>query len=372
MFLRLYLFIIIEILTLTGIKAQPSLPALQPVTIGLLITDSRYKAAEQGCELAIQRANTTGGLNGNPFKLIVRSMEGPWGTGSKQAVDLIFNEKAWALIGSHDGRNAHLVEQAATKTTIVFLSAWPGDPTLSQAFVPWFFNCVPNDHLQAKVLVNEIFEKRKLKKTAVISDNDYDSRSALSNFLTQAGIMKNTSMVQFSYEDYSINVPGLIDKIKSYNPGCIILFCKPETALDLFRQIRNHHLNFTVYGPLYLMNEDLLSGQQLKNYDNDILVPAGTWNNKEFSAFGQAYLERFGRLPGMVAAYAFDGMNILIEGIRKSGSSEHEKIQEALYGLTFNGVTGTIHFDSKGNRSGDPSIVKLSNGVPIKKDTGHH
>ena len=46
-------------------------------------------------------------------------------------------------MGSHDGRNAHLVEQVATKSQVVFLSAWASDPTLSQAFVPWFFSCVP-------------------------------------------------------------------------------------------------------------------------------------------------------------------------------------------------------------------------------------
>ena len=33
-------------------------------------------------------------------------------------------------------------------------------------------------------------------------------------------------------------------------------------------------------------------------------------------------------MPGTVAAYAFDGMNILIEAIRKAGT-EREKIQKA-------------------------------------------
>ena len=115
------------------------------IKIGLLIPGSKSIAAVQGAELAVREANEHGGLNGQYFQLVVRSMEGPWGTGSKQVVDLIFNEKVWALLGSHDGRNAHLAEQAATKSATVFVSAWSGDPTLSQAFVPWFFNFVPNN-----------------------------------------------------------------------------------------------------------------------------------------------------------------------------------------------------------------------------------
>ncbi len=83
-------------------------------------------------------------------------MEGPWGTGSKQAVELIFDEEVWAILGSHDGRNAHLVEQVSAKSRVVFMSAWSGDPTLSQAFVPWFFNCVFNDLQVSDVLIDEI------------------------------------------------------------------------------------------------------------------------------------------------------------------------------------------------------------------------
>lgn len=106
------------------------------IKIGLLIPDSKSTAAVQGAELAVRVANEKDGLNGRHFELIVRSMEGPWGTGSKEAVSLIFEEKVWALLGSHDGRNAHLVEQAATRSIVVFVSAWTGDPTLSQAFIP--------------------------------------------------------------------------------------------------------------------------------------------------------------------------------------------------------------------------------------------
>jgi branched-chain amino acid transport system substrate-binding protein len=125
------------------------------IKIGLLIPDNGSIAAVQGAELAIREANENGGLNGRHFQLIIRSMEGPWGTGSKEAVNLIFEEKVWALLGSHDGRNAHTVEQAATRSIVVFVSAWTSDPTLSQAFVPWFFNCVPNDNQQAASLTKE-------------------------------------------------------------------------------------------------------------------------------------------------------------------------------------------------------------------------
>ena len=110
-------------------------------------------------------------------------MEGPWGTGSKQAVDLIFEDEVWALLGSHDGRNAHLVEQASAKSIVTFVSVWSSDPTLSQAFIPWFFNCVPSDDQQAVALIDEIYSKRKFSRVATITDNSYDSNQSLKSFL---------------------------------------------------------------------------------------------------------------------------------------------------------------------------------------------
>jgi|FLOH01.1.fsa_nt_gi ABC-type branched-subunit amino acid transport system substrate-binding protein len=118
------------------------------IKIGLLISNSKSTEAIQAAEMAIDNANKKVINNGFYFQLVVKSMEGSWGTGSKQAVDLIYKDNVWAILGSHDSKNAHLVEQVIAKMHTVFLSAWASDPTLSYANVPWFFSCVPNDNQQ--------------------------------------------------------------------------------------------------------------------------------------------------------------------------------------------------------------------------------
>ena len=150
------IYLLPAIFTPVAINAQNQEETGDTVKIGLLIPDSKSLASKYGAELAVRKANISGGLNGHPVRLIVRSMEGHWGTGSKQAVTMIFDENVVAILGSHDGRNAHLVEQVSAKSRVVFLSAWSGDPTLSQAFVPWFFNCVYND-LQLPMLLLKRF-----------------------------------------------------------------------------------------------------------------------------------------------------------------------------------------------------------------------
>jgi branched-chain amino acid transport system substrate-binding protein len=335
------------------------------IKIGLLVQDSSYLSAVQGAQLAILEANEEYGPDGIKFGLVVRSMEGPWGTGSKQAVNLIFDEKVWALLGLHDGRNAHLVEQAATKSQVVFLSAWSADPTLSQAFVPWFFNCVPNDNQQAESLVNEIYEKRKYRNIVVVHGSDYDSEKSFGSFKNFVKMSGKPDPLQFNFEDHIQKTGILADKISESDADCIVLFCQPAASLNLIRQIEKKNPVLQVFGPLAILNENALSGQELKLFDNILSVPAGGWPEAKNRKFRQKFEKIYGHPPGMTASYSYDGMSVLIEAVTKAGNPDRELIQESLKKTLYNGVTGLIKFDDKGNRQGKFEIRKSKNGVPI-------
>jgi len=352
------------IITNKAVSQNPVNPSLT-IKIGLLVQDSSYSSAVHGAEMAIKIANEKGGLRGQIFQLVFRSLEGPWGTGSKQAVNLIFEEKVWALTGLHDGRNAHLVEQAATKSQVVFLSAWSGDPTLSQAFVPWFFNCVPNYNQQAASMINEIYGIRKYRNIVVVHGNDYDSEKSFGSFMNLVKMSGKTDPLQFNIEDYVQKSGILADKIRESDADCIILFCQPSFSLELVRQIKKKNSELPVFGPLAILNENELSDQEMKYFDNILSVPAGEWPEAENLTFRQEFKKKYGYMPGMVASYSYDCMNVLIEAIRQAGNSDREMIQEALKNIQFNGITGPIQFDDKGNRLGKFEIMKTMNGVPV-------
>ena len=341
----------------------------QSVKIGLLIQDSSWTSAVHGAELAISKINDNGGLNGRMFQLVVRSMEGPWGTGSKQAVNLIFEEKVGALVGLHDGRNAHLVEQAATKSQVVFLSAWPGDPTLSQAFVPWFFNCVPNDNQQAAEIFKEIYEIRKYRNIVVIHGKEYDSEKSFASFINIVKKSGKPDPLQFNIGDYFQKTDILADKISDSDADCLILFCEPPVSLKLVRQIKRKNHLLPVYGPIALLNENLLSFQELQDLDNIISVPAGKWPEAENQKFRKEFENKYGYVPGIVASYSYDCMGVLIEAIRQSGNTDREMLQNSLKNIRFTGVTGPIQFDNKGNRMGKLEMMKTMNGLPISFKT---
>ncbi len=334
------------------------------IKIGLLIQDNKSVEARNAAEIALWELNANGGLNGRPVKLIVRSMEGPWGTGSKQAVDMIFNEKVWAIVGSHDGRNAHLVEQATTKARVVFLSAWASDPTLSQAFVPWFFNSVPNDRQQAEAFTEEIYNKRKITKVVLVADKGYDSKLASETFLKMSKKMQKQVPVQLYYDNSSGDFSVLIDQINKSKAECIVLLGQAAASAKILEQIQQRNLEQPVFGALSILGENPISNQDLKKYENVFFIAFGNYLERKTIDFQNEYNKEKKQIPGTVAAYAYDSINIIMEAIKKSGF-DRDKLQSTLINIQYHGITGHIHFDSKGNRIGKTGLVEIRKGIPV-------
>ena len=155
--LHFCLFLIV--VTLFGFFANNSLAqsAQGDIKIGLLVRDKNDISLINTAKLAMELANSQGGYKGRSIGLEFRSCDGPWGVGSKMAVDLIHEENVLLVVAAVDGRNAHLAEQVAAKSHVVLVDALASDPTLSRAYVPWYYRMVPDDKQQAEALMEEIY-----------------------------------------------------------------------------------------------------------------------------------------------------------------------------------------------------------------------
>lgn len=319
---------------------------MDSVKIGLLIPDKNSKSALNGAEMAIRKANAEGGFNGKPFELIVRSLEGPWGTGSNQAVDLIFKENVCAIVGSCDGKNGHLIEQATTKGRIVFLSAWATDPTLSQAFVPWYFSCVPNDMQQADELINEIYIKRKITRVAILADNKFDSGKTLENIVKKIKLSGNPEPVKIFFNEN--NPEKVIDQIEKAGVDGLILTGEQASFTSFINFIEGSDKKYLLFGTLSLLGEDYDSNEK-PGFAGMIRIVST--NEKTDLTFEDEYKKQYGSCPGMIAELSFDAMTTLIKAIKKTGTDRSD-IQKSLTKIRFEGITGPIKFDDKGNRIG--------------------
>jgi branched-chain amino acid transport system substrate-binding protein len=60
------------------------------------------------------------------------------------------------------------------------------------------------------------------------------------------------------------------------------------------------------------------------------------------------YRAKFGE-PGPYSLYAYDAANVLLQAVQQASTTDGRKVSEAIHGLTYDGVTGRIQFDEKGD-----------------------
>jgi ABC-type branched-subunit amino acid transport system substrate-binding protein len=130
-------------------------------------------------------------------------------------------------------------------------------------------------------------------------------------------------------------------------------------------QIQKRKKTIPVFGSLSVMQEREFEEPEWKSYENAVLVSSCQWFNSNGLNFSREFQKNWGYKPGPVAAYAYDGMNMIIKAVKNAGTSR-EKIQKFLKEVNYNGVTGTIRFDDRGNRIGGIELMRIKNGIPVK------
>lgn len=313
--------------------------AQSTIKIGLLIRDKNDLAIQQSAALAIHNANARGGHKGQKFELVIRSCDGPWGIGSKQAVALIHEDGALIVVGALDGRNAHLAEQVTAKSHIVMLSTLSSDPTLSRAYVPWYFRIVPDDRQQAEVLAEHIYLKNKAKKVAVIALDNYDGKMSAEAFLAIAKDNAYPNPELF----IDLSEKDLLEKIAKNLWDAVVLAGTPKQPAKIFSTIKSQK----TYAFLNIFN--FMSEYQPESMQDIRFVHQTFMENQAWRNFQNSYRQKYNATPSPAMAYVYDGIVLACEAVKKFGP-DTEAIKKGFKSLKTESITGKIEFGNLGNR----------------------
>ena len=119
-----------------------------------------------------------------------------------------------------------------------------------------------------------------------------------------------------------------------------------------------------IFGTLAVTDGQKTINPDWSNLEGSILVSSGHWFTEEGLAFQEEFQETFGYQPGAAAAYAYDGINVIIGVIKRAGVDRDRIIEAFAEANHKSGITGDIQFDVNGNRSGCSSLMTIRKGNP--------
>ena len=329
------------------------------VPLGFLVNDLNEFHAGFAAKLAVKEINDHGGINGKPLKLITRSVEGSWGAGSGEVVDLVFNEKVKAILGSIDGRNSHLAEQVIAKTQVLYLSAWSSDPSLSKAYVPWYFSLVPTDDQQATLLLDEVNGKKGFQKILVVHDRTYDAEQALKSLIKDAKGREPLNIRSFSYPPTASESGGFLAEVNRTGAEAIILIGMQLPLSKILKQLGEANKAIPIYTHLSVQGSQEFISNRIEYIHRFYVIGSERGLHSDPFGFESAFLKQYDQKPGPIAAFVYDGIMILVDALKQSENQE-VGLEQSMSQINYQGLRAKVQFDSKGRvkNAGEVRLLK--------------
>lgn len=301
----------------------------------------------QSAELAVDEINAKGGILGRKVVLEVAD-DGSGAAGAQKAFDsLIFQKKVDALISMETSaaRNAGLPIVTRGKVPFIYTSFYEGRSCNKYLYVnAW----VPDQQVAPIV---DYFMKNNNAKTFFLIGSDYAFGRGMLEFTRDYIQKKGGKVVGEEYlpMDGSDWTP-IISKLKAAKPDAVITSTAGGAPnVTLTKQLRAAGVNIP-YGNLAVdegtaksMGPDaegiFISGSYFTNIE--------TAKNKEFLA---AMQKKFGsdlKTPNDLSVPQYEGVYLYKLAVEKAGSTDPEKVVQALSEVSFDGPRGKIQMNKQ-------------------------
>ena len=337
--------------------------AADVIKIGLMCPLTGSWASEgqdmkQIVQLLADQVNDQGGLLGKQLEIVVGDDGGDPRTAALAAQRLATKDVE-GVIGTYGSSITEASQNIYDAAKIIQIANGSTAIRLTEKGLKYFFRTCPRDDEQGRVAVETILGQG-YENIAILHDNTTYAKGLADEALGLLEQEEGAEVVFFDAltpgeQDYNT----ILTKMKATKPD-VVFFTGyyPEAGL-LLRQKMEMGWDVPFIGGDATNNPDLvkIAGKKAAEgfYFLSPPVPQDL-PSKEAREFLDAYEKRYDETPGSIwAVLSGDGFRVLVEAIKKTGSTDSDKLAAYLHNELegFPGLTGTISFNEKGDRVGD-------------------
>jgi branched-chain amino acid transport system substrate-binding protein len=238
------------------------------------------------------------------------------------------------------------------------------DPALTHLGNPWLFRCRPNDSYSGSVIAEYGVKTLGKKKWAVVHSSDAFGTAggkALTESLVKLGA---PPILDQPYANQSQDFTPVVLAIKQSGADILGSYFTFENDLGIFaRQLRQLGVNIPWVGSPSITNVTALKLAGPALYGTFGVADYAEDSSEGSKAFGKLYRDAYKVAPDNQSSWTFDAINVLCMGIKNAGSTEPEKIRQAILAIKkFPGAEGEYNFDKNGDGLHGYNIVKNDKG----------
>ncbi|MFV0413978.1 MAG: ABC transporter substrate-binding protein [Oscillospiraceae bacterium] len=325
-------------------------------------------AANNGALLAVKDANEAGGVLGKNIEYVYEDEKGDATEALNAYNKLVQNDKIIALVGDVTTKPTLAVAQKAAEDGLPMITPTATGAEVTQKGDNIFRACFI-DPYQGELMAHYAFEKLGATTAAILYDTGDDYSDGVAKaFEATAKELGITVTATEGYASGSSDFNAQLTKIKEGNPDVIMAPCYYEDAAKIIVQARNLGIESTFLGPDgwdgVLDQIDASNASALNNsyYCSQYPMKDPT---PELQAFIDKYKAEYGEEPNMFAALGYEAMQLMLASIEKAGTTDSAAIVEAMKGIQYQGIVGSISFANGNDPVREAYIIEFEDGAEV-------
>jgi len=336
----------------------------QPIVLGLAgpFSQPRGVSMQRAAELAVTEINARGGVRGRRLELRIRDDSASEGPALRIAEDFLADPRIVAVVGHLNSAPsraaAQLYRTAIEPPPMVSPSA--SSPDLS-GVSPYFFRVCPSDLSFGQQLAHYAHDVLSARRAGVIFVNDDYGRGVRRTFVTEFVRLGGTVAEEDPYLPRVGTVEPYFSRMRAAGGIDVLILATDRTSAEIaLRDRAQLGLSWLTLGADGLTGVELLGPQAEGVRIATAYLPdrPGERNAQFVTAYARAYP---GQYPDHRGAGAYDIVYLLARAIERVGA-DRSSIRDYLARVgngepAFDGVTGRIAFDPKGDVPSKPVVI---------------
>ncbi len=226
------------------------------------------------------------------------------------------------------------------------------------------FRVMTNDEQQGHVLGQYAVTKLGDKKIAIIDDRTAYGQGLADEFAKAAQAAGADIVAREYTTDRSTDFMAILTSIKAKSPDLVFFGGMDPQAGPLTKQLKQLGINAQVLGGDGMQTPEYI---KLAGADAEGEIASNPGLTLDSMPGGKAFKDKFTARFGQIqnyAPYAYDAVYVLVDAMKRANSTDPAKYLPALKTTDYQGVTGHIRFDQKGDVTGGAvTLYQVKNGA---------
>ncbi|KAF1034169.1 MAG: Leucine-, isoleucine-, valine-, threonine-, and alanine-binding protein [Burkholderia lata] len=310
------------------------------------------KDSENAARLAIEEINSRQPVvGGKPVRFQLDSQDDAADprTGTQVAQKLV-DDGVVAVVGDINSGVSIPASRIYNDAHVTQISQGSTNPVFTQQGYRTTYRLVATDAMQGPALARYAIATLGAKRVAVIDDSTAYGQGLANEFEKAAKASGAQVVTREATNDKAIDFRAILTKIKGLQPDVIMYGGSDATAGPLVKQAANLGIRARVLGGDGACTDKMigLAGDAI---DNLVCSEAGLALSKmpKGQDFNNRYVARYNAQIDAYAPFAYDAVYVIYDAIKRAGSTDRAKVLAAMPATQYDGVTGRIAFDSRGD-----------------------